>query len=126
LAEYALLVALIVVGVIGVLFGTQSNLRKLYTKTNTQMGIADCAGSVGSCSVAGSGGGSAGPSGGGGSSAAGSSGSGSGSSGGSGSVLGAGDEPPPSGPSASAGSGGGTGGSQPEPGIRVPSQAASP
>jgi Flp pilus assembly pilin Flp len=131
LAEYVLLVAFVVVGLVGVLFGTQSNLRKIFTKANTQMGVADCATSAGSCSVAASDGGGGGPSGGSGSGASASSGgSGSGGSGssGSGTVLGAGDETPTSGPSASAGSGsdGGAGGSQTQPGIRVPPQSASP
>jgi Flp pilus assembly pilin Flp len=129
LAEYVLLVAFVVVGLVGVLFGTQSNLRKIFTKANTQMGIADCATSGSSCSVAGSAGGTVGSSGGSGSSAAASSSGGTGGTGDSGSsgiVLGAGDETPTSGPSVSTGSGGGTGGSQPEPGVRVPAQAASP
>jgi Flp pilus assembly pilin Flp len=134
LAEHALLVALVLVGLIGILFGMQSNLRKIYTKANNQMGVADCATS---CSVAD--GGSAGPPGGSGSSASassGSSGTGSSGTGGSGTggsgtgssgiVLGAGDETPTSGPDVSAGSGGGAGGSQPEPGIRVPLQPAVP
>jgi Flp pilus assembly pilin Flp len=129
LAEYAVLGALILVGLIGLLFGMQSNLRKIYTKADTQMGLADCASSAGSCSVASSNGGGAGPSGGSGSSAGASSGSGgtggSGSSG-SGSVLGAGDETPTSGPSVSTGSGGGSGGSLPQPGLQVPPQATSP
>jgi Flp pilus assembly pilin Flp len=133
LAEYVLLVAFVVVGLVGVLFGTQSNLRKIFTKATTQMGIADCATSGSSCPIAGSDGGTVGSSGGSGSSAAasssggtGGSGSGSSGSGSSGIVLGAGDETPTSGPSVSTGSGGGTGGSQPQPGLRIPTQAASP
>ncbi len=124
LAEYALLVALALVGLIGILLGTQSNLRKIYTKANDQMGVADCAVSAGSCSVASSSGGSSGQSGGSGGSAGGSSGSsGTGSSGtGGGIVLGVGDETPTGGPDVSAGSGGGTGGSAPQPGIQVPPQ----
>jgi Flp pilus assembly pilin Flp len=132
LAEYAVLGALILVALVGLLFGMQSNLRKIYTKADIQMGVADCASSAGSCSVASSNGSGAGSSGGSGGSAASSSsggtgGSGSGSSGaGGGTVLGAGDETPTSGPSVSTGSGGGSGGSQPLPGVRVPPQATSP
>jgi Flp pilus assembly pilin Flp len=128
LAEHVLLVALVVVGLIGLLFGIQSHLGKIYTKANTQMGIADCAAS---CSGASSGGGAAssggsvaGQSGGSGGSAA--AGSGSSGTGGGGIVLGVGDETPTNGPDASAGSGagpgGGSGGSQPQPGIHVPTQ----
>jgi Flp pilus assembly pilin Flp len=131
LAEYALLGALILVGMIGLLFGMQSNLRKVYTKANIQMGVADCASSAVSCSVASSDGGGAGPAGGsGGSAAASSSSGGTGGSGASGSSgaggSGTGDETPTGGPSVSAGSGGGTGGSQPQPGVRVPAPTASP
>jgi Flp pilus assembly pilin Flp len=123
LAEYALLIALVFVGLVGLLFGMQSHLRNIFTKADNQMGVADCAVSTGSCSVASSGGGNTGQSGGSGSSAASSSGSaGSGSGSGSGSVLGAGDETPTNGPDVSAGSGGGSGGSQPQPGIQVPPQ----
>jgi Flp pilus assembly pilin Flp len=139
LAEYALLTVLILVGLIGLLFGMSSNLRKIYTKADTQMGVADCASSAGSCSVASSSDGGAGPSGGSGSSAAaasssggtggsgtGGSGTGGSGTGGSGIVLGAGDETPTSGPNVSTGSGGGTGGSLPQPGLQVPPQATSP
>ena len=121
MAEYALLAALILVGVVGLLLGMQSHLGRIYTKTNNQMGIADCAVSAGSCSVPSSGGSSAGQSGGSGGSAAGSSGS---SGTGGGTVLGVGDGTPTGGPDASAGSGAGgstgSGGSQPVPGIHVP------
>ncbi|MFL5494851.1 MAG: hypothetical protein ACJ8DC_10760 [Gemmatimonadales bacterium] len=125
LAEHVLLVALVLVGLIGILFGMQSHLGKIYTKANNQMGLADCAVSGGSCSVASSGGSGAGQSGGSGGSAAASSGGGGTGSGGT--VLGAGDGTPTNVPDASAGSGaggsgGGSGGSQPEPGIHVPTQ----
>jgi Flp pilus assembly pilin Flp len=120
LAEYALLAALILAGLVGILFGMQSHLAKIYTKANNEMGIADCAGS---CSVGSSGGSSAGQ-------PAGSSGSAAGSSGGSGTGSGGivlGDQTPAGGPAASAGpgaggSGGGSGGSQAQPGIHVPIQ----
>jgi hypothetical protein len=122
LAEHVLLVALVLVGLVGILLGMRSHLGSIYTKANNQMGIADCAVSAGSCSVPSSGGGGAGQAGGSGGSGAassGSSGTGSG-----GIVLGVGDGMPTSGPDVSAGSGGsgGSGGSQPQPGIQVPIQ----
>jgi hypothetical protein len=125
LAEYVLLFALVLVGLMGILFGMQSHLAKIYTKANDQMGVADCGVSTGSCPVASSGGsGSGQPSGSGGSAAAssGSSGTGSG-----GIVLGVGDQTPTNGPDAStgsgaAGSGGGSGGSERLPGIHVPTR----
>jgi Flp pilus assembly pilin Flp len=119
LAEYVLLVALVLVGLVGILLGIQSHLGRIYTKANDQMGVADCA--AGSCSVASGGGSNGGQSGGSGSTAAASSGSSSGSGSG-GIVLGVGGETPPTGPDASAGPGGGSGGSQPQPGIHVPAQ----
>jgi Flp pilus assembly pilin Flp len=117
LAEHVLLVAVILVGLVGILFGMQSHLRQIYTKANNEMGVADCGGS---CSAASSGGSAGGASGGSGGSSAGSSG-GSGSGGG-GIVLGVGDETPTNGPDASAGSGGGSGGSATQPGIHVPTR----
>jgi Flp pilus assembly pilin Flp len=118
LAEHVLLVALVLIGLIGILFGMQSHLGKIYTHANNQIGLADCA-SGGGCSAGGSNGGGAGPSGGGsgssGSASSGSTGSGSG-----GGVLGAGEGTPTGGPDVSTGSGGGTGGSQPQPVIQVP------
>jgi hypothetical protein len=122
LAEYVLLFALVLVGLIGILFGMQSHLARIYTKANNQIGVADCAES---CSVPSSGGSSTGQPSGSGSSAAassGSSGTGSG-----GIVLGVGDQTPTNGPDATtgsgaAGSGGGSGGSERLPGIHVPTQ----
>jgi hypothetical protein len=120
LAEYVVLVAVILVGVVGILFGMQSHLRQIYTKADNQMGIAECGASGGSCSAWGSGGSAGGGSGGSGGSAAGSSGgSGTGSGG---IVLGVGDQTPTNGPDASAGSGGGSGGSTSQPGIHVPTR----
>jgi Flp pilus assembly pilin Flp len=125
LAEHVLLVALVLVGLIGLLFGMRSHLGSIYTKANNQMGIADCATSGGSCSVPSSGGSGGGQAGGSGGSTAAS--SGSSETGGGGIVLGEGDQTPTNGPDASAGSGadgsvGGPGGSQPQPGIHVPAQ----
>jgi Flp pilus assembly pilin Flp len=123
LAEHVLLVALVLVGLIGILFGMQSHLGKVYTKANNEIGVADCAVSGVSCSVGNSGGGGTSASGGGSGSSA------SASSGGTGSGIwsgggmgGVGDGTPTGGPDASTGSGGGTGGSGPQPGIRVPTQ----
>jgi type IV secretion system protein TrbL len=114
-----LLVALVLLGVIGILFGMQSHLGKIYTNANSQMGMADCAAS---CSGASSGGGAAGGSGSGGSGGSAAAASGSSGTGSGGIVLG--DDAPTNTPDASAGggtgSGGGAGGSQPQPGIHIP------
>jgi Flp pilus assembly pilin Flp len=123
LAEHVLLVALVLVGLIGILFGMQAHLARIYTRANNDIGVADCA-SGGGCSTAGSGGGaglSGGGSGSSGSASSGSTGTGSGTAAG-GVVLGVGDETPTGGPDVSTGSGGGVGGSEPQPGIQVPTQ----
>jgi Flp pilus assembly pilin Flp len=123
LAEHVLLVALVLLGLIGLLFGMRTHLGSIYTNANNQMGIADCGTSGGSCSVPSPGGSGAGQTGGSGGSTAAS--SGSSGTGAGGVVLGAGDPTPTNGPDASTGfgaggSGGGSGGSQPEPTIHVP------
>jgi Flp pilus assembly pilin Flp len=124
LSEYVLLVALVLIGLIGILFGMQSHLGKIYTNANSQIGMADCAASGASCSGASSGGGAAGGSGSGGSAGSAAAASGSSGTGSGGIVLG--DDTPTNTPDASAGagtgSGGGSGGSQPQPGIHVPTQ----
>jgi len=118
LAEHVLLVAVILVGLVGILFGMQSHLRQMYTRADNQMGVADCG--AGGCSGASAGGSAGGASGGSGGSPAGSSG-GSGTGGG-GIVLGGGGQTPTGGPDASNGSGGGSGGGTTQPVIHVPPQ----